>query len=194
MGIGKIELFEAQVLANEVREYITPAMVRVEIAGSIRREKPVVGDIELVAIVEDQEKLLKLIGDVGQTIKTGVPGVIPWTPKADAKYIRVRLNEGMNLDLFVARPENWGGLFLMRTGSAAGADGNAFNGFTPGCFSRWKKLSGGGRMTDVMPTMPDGTQLPVYEEQDFFDLLEMDFVPPVERTGRNVIKKYVRQQ
>ena len=49
-------------------------------------------------------------------------------------------------------------------------------------------------MTDVMPTMPDGTQLPVYEEQDFFDLLEMDFVPPVERTGRNVIKKYVRQQ
>ena len=194
MGIGKIELFEAQVLASELREYITPAMVRVEIAGSIRREKPVVGDIELVAIVEDQEKLLKLIGDVGQTIKTGVPGVIPWTPKADAKYIRVRLNEGMNLDLFVARPENWGGLFLMRTGSAAGADGNAFNGFTPGCFSRWKKLSGGGRMTDVMPTMPDGTQLPVYEEQDFFDLLEMDFVPPVERTGRNVIKKYVRQQ
>jgi len=194
MGIGKIELSEAQVLSHEVREYIAPAMVRVEIAGSIRREKPVVGDIELVAIVEDQEKLLKLIGDVGQTIKTGVPGVIPWTPKADAKYIRVRLNEGMNLDLFVARPENWGGLFLMRTGSAAGADGNAFNGFTPGCFSRWKKLSGGGRMTDVMPTMPDGTQLPVYEEQDFFDLLEMDFVPPVERTGRNVIKKYVRQQ
>ena len=194
MGIGKIELSEAQVIANKVREYITPAMARVEIAGSIRREKPVVGDIELVAIVEDQEKLLKLIGDVGQTIKTGVPGVIPWTPKADAKYIRVRLNEGMNLDLFVARPENWGGLFLMRTGSAAGADGNAFNGFTPGCFSRWKKLSGGGRMTDVMPTMPDGTQLPVYEEQDFFDLLEMDFVPPVERTGRNVIKKYVRQQ
>lgn len=194
MGIGKIELSEATLIANAVMQHITPAMVRVEIAGSIRREKPVVGDIELVAIVEDQEKLLKLIGDVGQTIKTGVPGVIPWTPKADAKYIRVRLSEGMNLDLFVARPENWGGLFLMRTGSAAGADGNAFNGFTPGCFSRWKKLSGGGRMTDVMPTMPDGTQLPVYEEQDFFDLLEMDFVPPVERTGRNVIKKYVRQQ
>ena len=194
MGIGKIELSEATLIANAVMQHITPAMVRVEIAGSIRREKPVVGDIELVAIVKDQEKLLKLIGDVGQTIKTGVPGVIPWTPKADAKYIRVRLSEGMNLDLFVARPENWGGLFLMRTGSAAGADGNAFNGFTPGCFSRWKKLSGGGRMTDVMPTMPDGTQLPVYEEQDFFDLLEMDFVPPVERTGRNVIKKYVRQQ
>jgi len=194
MGIGKIELSEARNIADKVRNHIAPAMDRIEIAGSIRREKPVVGDIELVAIVADREKLLQLLGDVGQTIKPSVPGVIPWTPKPDSRYIRVRLNEGMNLDLFIAKPENWGGLFLMRTGSAAGADGNAFNGFTPGCFARWKKLSGGGRMTEVMPTMPDGTQLPVYEEQDFFDLLEMDFVPPVERTGRNVIKKYVRQQ
>lgn len=192
MGIGKIELSDARITAENVLQHISQATDRIEIAGSIRREKPVVGDIELVAIVTDQEKLLKLIGDVGQTIKTGIPGVVPWTPKTDAKYIRVRLNEGMNLDLFVARPENWGGLFLMRTGSASGADGNAFNGFTPGCFARWKKLSGGGRMTDVMPTMPDGTQLHVAEEQDFFDLLEMDFVPPVERTGRKVIKQYVR--
>jgi DNA polymerase/3'-5' exonuclease PolX len=167
-------------------------MTRIEIAGSIRREKPVVGDIELVAIVADQDKLIKLIGDVGQTIKPGVPGVIPWSPKPGAKYIRVRLEEGMNLDLFVASPENWGGLFLMRTGSASGSDGNAFNGFVPRMFKRWKTLSGGGRMTDAMPTMPDGTQLPVYEEQDFFDLLEMDFVPPVERADHKAIKKYIK--
>lgn len=194
MGIGKIELSEARIIANKVRDHIAPAMDRIEIAGSIRREKPVVGDIELVALVADREKLLKLISDVGQTIKPSVPGVIPWTPKPDSRYIRVRLAEGMNLDLFIATQENWGGLFLMRTGSASGSDGNAFNGFVPGCFARWKKLSGGGRMTEVMPTMPDGTQLPVYEEQDFFDLLEMDFVPPAERTARAVIKKYVRQQ
>lgn len=194
MGIGKIELSEASIIANKVRNHIAPAMDRIEVAGSIRRQKPIVGDIELVAIVADREKLLKLVGDVGQTIKPSVPGVIPWTPKPESRYIRVRLEEGMNLDLFIANPDNWGGLFLMRTGSASGSDGNAFNGFVPGCFSRWKKLSGGGRMTEVMPTMPDGTQLPVYEEQDFFDLLEMDFVPPVERTARAVIKKYVRQQ
>jgi len=194
MGIGKIELSEARNIADKVLNHVRPAMARIEIAGSIRREKPVVGDIELVAIVDDRDKLLRLLGDVGQTIKPSVPGAIPWTPKPDSRYIRVRLEEGMNLDLFIANPDNWGGLFLMRTGSAAGADGNAFNGFTPGCFARWKKLSGGGRMTEVMPTMPDGTQLPVPEEQDFFDLLEMDFVPPVERIGRSVIKKYVRQQ
>lgn len=194
MGIGKIELAEARVVADKVLKHIEPAMKRIEVAGSIRRQKQTVGDIELVAIVDDRDKLYRLISDVGQTIKPGVPGVVPWTPKADSRYVRVRLEEGMNLDLFVASPENWGGLFLMRTGSASGSDGNAFNGFVPRIFKRWKTLSGGGRMTDAMPTMPDGTQLPVYEEQDFFDLLEMDFVPPTERGGKNVIKKYARNQ
>jgi DNA polymerase/3'-5' exonuclease PolX len=98
----------------------------------------------------------------------------------------------MNLDLFLASPNNWGGLFMMRTGSGTGPDGNAFNGFIPGMFKRWKKLSGGGRMTDAMPTMPTGEQLWIPEEQDFFDLLEMDFVPPEERVDHRVIKKYVK--
>ena len=192
MGTGKIDLDEATNIANKIIQHIMPAMDRAEIAGSVRRRKPVVGDIEVVGIAGHHNNLVKLIGDIGQTIKPGVPGVIPWTPKENSKYIRVRLIEGMNLDLFVAKPENWGGLFLMRTGSGADANGNSFNGFTPGIFKKWKKMSGGGRMTEAMPTMPDGTQLPVYEEQDFFDLLEMNFVPPEERIDHKVIKKYVR--
>ena len=192
MGIGKIELSEAQNIANSILHHVSPVMQRIEIAGSIRREKPIVGDIELVCIPNDQEKFIKLISDVGQTIKPGVPGVIPWETKPGSKYIRVRLNAGMNLDIFIARPQNWGGLFLMRTGSATGADGNSFNGFVPRIFSRFKKLSGGGRMTDCMPTMPSGEQLWVSEEQDFFDILEMNFVPPVERIDHKIIKKYIR--
>lgn len=192
MGIGKIDLQAARNVAHEVVQHVTPAMQRIEVAGSIRREKPIVGDVELVAIPEDREKLFKLLSEVGQLIKPGVPGVIPWTPKRDAKYVRLRLHQEMNLDLFLATPQNWGGLFLMRTGSATGSDGNSFNGFVPGMFSRFKKLSGGGRMTDAMPTMPTGEQLELREEQDFFDLLEMDFVPPPERTARAVIKKYLK--
>ncbi len=192
MGIGKIDLAEATIVANRIAKHLSPAFDRVEVAGSIRRRKPIVGDVELVAIRSDHEALMRLLADIGQTIKPGVPGVVPWTPKPDSKYVRVRLNEGMNLDLFLARPENWGGLFMMRTGSGAGPDGNAFNGFVPGVFGRFKRLSGGGRMTDCMPTMPTGEQLWVPEEQDFFDLLEMDFVPPEERLSKNVIRKYSR--
>lgn len=193
MGIGKIELEVAKKIADAALEHLRPALDRGEIAGSIRREKPIVGDVEIVAISCHREQLLKLIGDIGQTIKPGVPGVTPWTPKADAKYIRVRLHEEMNLDLFMASPENWGGIYMMRTGSATSADGNSFNGFIPGVFSRFKKISGGGRMTDCMPTLPTGEQLWIPEEQDFFDILNMKFVPPVERTSRSIIKKYVNE-
>lgn len=192
MGIGKIELHEAESIANKVRSYISIVMDRVEVAGSIRRQKDVVGDIEICGIPGDREKLIKLLGDIGQHIKPGVPGIVPWEPKTTAKYLRVRLQEGMNLDVFLATPQNWGGLFMMRTGSGASPDGNPFHGFVPAIFQRWKKLSGGGRMTDAMPTMPTGEQLWVHEEQDFFDLLEMNFVPPEQRVTKGAIKKHVK--
>lgn len=192
MGIGKIDLGEAVQIANKVRDHILPAMDRVEIAGSVRRKKDIVGDIEICGIPDDREKLIKLLNDIGQHIKPGVPGVVLWEPKTTAKYLRVRLQEGMNLDVFLATPQNWGGLFMMRTGSGASPDGNPFHGFVPAIFQRWKKLSGGGRMTDAMPTMPTGEQLWVPEEQDFFDLLEMNFVPPEQRITKGAIKKYVK--
>lgn len=192
MGIGKIDLIEAESIANKVLKHISPTMERVEIAGSIRRRKEIVGDIEICGVPSDREKLVKMLGEIGQHIKPGVPGVVPWEPKTAAKYLRLRLPEGMNMDVFLATPENWGGIFMMRTGSGAGPDGNSFNGFVPAMFQRWKKLSGGGRMTDCMPTMPTGEQLWIPEEQDFFDLLEMDFVPPEKRISRKAVKDYVR--
>lgn len=192
MGIGKIELALAESIANKVKDYISPAMARVEVAGSIRRRKEIVGDIEICGIPSDREKLIQLLGDIGQHIKPGVPGAVPWVPKVAAKYLRLRLEEGMNLDVFLATPENWGGLYMMRTGSGAGPDGNSFNGFIPGIFGRWKKISGGGRMTDCMPTTTEGEQIHIPEEQDFFDLLGMNFVPPEERISRKVIKNYIK--
>jgi len=194
MGIGKIDLHEAEAIATKVRDHIFPVMDRVEVAGSIRRRKPVVGDIEICGIPSDREKLIKLLNDIGQHIKPGVPGAVPWEPKSAAKYLRLRLAEGMNLDVFLGTPQNWGGLFMMRTGSASNPQGNSFFGFVPGIFGRWKKMSSGGRMTDAMPTMPTGEQLWVPEEQDFFDLLEMDFVPPEERVSKNIIKNFVKSQ
>lgn len=192
MGIGKIDLPLAESIASKVRDHVMTSMNRVEVAGSIRRRKEVVGDIEICGIPDDREKLIKLLGNIGQHIKPGVPGVVPWVPKVEAKYLRVRLEEGINLDVFLGTPQNWGGLFMMRTGSAASPDGNAFHGFIPAVFQRWKKLSGGGRMTNAMPTMPTGEQLWVPEEQDFFDLLEMNFVPPEQRITKGAIKKHVK--
>ena len=192
MGIGKIDLDQAAGIAQDIITHVRPSMSRIEVAGSIRRRKPVVGDIELVALPSDRERMVELLGDMGQFIKPGVPGAIPWDPNPDAKYLRMRLPSGANLDVFIASELNWGGLYLMRTGGAVGPDGKAFSGFVPGMFARWKKVSGGGRMTGAQPTTTEGIQLPLLEEQDFFDLLKMDFVPPEERGDRKAIKKYAR--
>lgn len=194
MGIGKIELSTARNLVDQILQHVTPALDRVEVAGSIRRCKPVVGDLELVGIPADRGRLIRLLGEVGEHIKPGCPGAVPWTPKESAKYLRLRLPQEMNLDFFLGTSDNWGGLYMMRTGSAATPDGNTFNGFIPGIFQRWKKRSGGGRMTDCMPTTTEGVQIAVPEEQSFFDLLDMDFVPPEERISKGAIKKYARSK
>lgn len=192
MGIGKIDLDQAAGIAQDIITHVRPSMARIEVAGSIRRRKPVVGDIELVALPSDRERMVHLLGEMGQFIKPGVPGAIPWDPNPDAKYLRMRLPSGANLDVFIASEHNWGGLYLMRTGGAVGPDGKAFSGFVPGMFSRWKKMSGGGRMTGAQPTTTEGVQIPLREEQDFFELLSMNFVPPEERGDRKAIKKYAR--
>jgi len=174
----------SQALINLIKDFT----VRCEIAGSVRRKKEIVKDIELVARVEDYEGLYRQLAHAGRFIKPGVPGVIDWPPKPGAKYVRMMLNDNIKLDMFITTPDNWGGIFTMRTGSGVGTDGNPYNGFVPRLFSKWKRMSGGGRMVGGQPTMPDGTMLSVPEEQDFFDLCGAVWIPPEERIHGNAVK------
>lgn len=191
MGTAKVELAQARKLALEIRRHIRPALDRCEVAGSIRRGKPQVGDIELCGIPADPQRLCRLLAEVGQPIKPGCPGREPWPLKPGAKYMRLWLPQlGCNLDLFLANPHNWGGIYLMRTGSGADSKGNAWMGFVPGCFSRWKQLSGGGRMLGGQPQLPSGEVLSVPEEAALFQLLQMRPPPPEERVDRRCIKRY----
>lgn len=191
MGTGKIGRPEALSAAESILKHLSPALEQGVVAGSIRREKPVVGDIEVVGLPSDRELLVKLVADVGQVIKPGCPGIVPWTAKVDAKYIRLYLSSlDCKVDVFLADHNNFGGILAMRTGSAAGPDGNPFEGFIPGVFGRWKKLSGGGRMNGAMPTTGKGEVLPVPTEEAFFERVQMAVPPPAERVSKGAIKKY----
>jgi DNA polymerase/3'-5' exonuclease PolX len=183
-----MELIEARQIAQSVLNAARPACLRAEVAGSVRREKSNVKDIELVIIVNDYDDLYVRLATCGRFIKPGVPDIIDWPPKTGAKYIRMLLNEGVKLDIFVANSDNWGALFCMRTGSGVGPDGSPFSGFIPTLFRRWKKVSKGGRMVNCMPTMPDGLQLSVPEERDFFELLGVEWVEPKDRIDRKAVK------
>ena len=185
-----MELQQASENATKIVESIMSSCQRAQVAGSVRRKKPNVKDIEIVAIVKDWDNLFKNLSSFGKFIKPGVSEIIPWAPRKNAKYLRMMLDIDLKLDLFIASPENWGGLLMMRTGSGVGPDGNPFNGFTPAMFARWKKVSNGGRMSGCMPLLPDSKAVVVLREEiDYFNLLGVQWVEPVDRASRNSIKK-----
>ena len=187
-----MELEVAKQIADSIVAEIQPACKRAHVAGSIRRQKPEVKDIEIVAIVADYDDLYKRLVKFGRFIKPGVPDIIDWPPKPGAKYIRMLINESIKLDMFVATPDNFGALFTMRTGSGVAKDG--IPGFVPGIFSAWKRKSGGGKMTGCMPTTPQGEQISVPEEEDFFRVCGVEWIPPEQRKSSRNVKRIKDEQ
>jgi DNA polymerase/3'-5' exonuclease PolX len=94
---------QALEIATKIKDQLSPHCVRCEIAGSIRREKPTVKDIEIVAIPKHY--------NVG-LFESGIAIVVNrWTKikgELPCKYTQRLLPEGIALDLFFATEQNWG--------------------------------------------------------------------------------------
>ena len=162
-----MKLKEARQIALKYKVILEPYCERIEIAGSIRREKPKVRDIEIVCIaksgpgwdsqLEGYIKLMKRNGD-WKILKNGL------------KYKQIILPEGIKLDLFIANRENFGNIYLIRTGSME--------------FSKWIM---GTRTKQVSLKQRDGylwrgeEKLKCFEEIDVFKLLKMRYVEPKHR-------------
>ena len=102
-----MELVQAQAIADEFVKVLSPACSRIMICGSIRRKKILVHDIDIVGIPSNQGQLLGALQSLGK-IKSGA-----------GKMIRVGMGftRGIDLDFYVATPETWATLILIRTGS-----------------------------------------------------------------------------
>lgn len=100
-----MELGTAKVIAEEVKLKLLPYCDRIEIAGSIRRKKPFVHDIDMVCIPSNQGQFIYALQQLGR-IKMG-----------GQKLIRCEMPE-IVLDIYMATPETWATLLLIRTGSA----------------------------------------------------------------------------
>lgn len=110
---SEMPYIEAKKIADSIVDLLKPHCERIEIAGSIRREKSVIGDIEIVAIPKPFETGLFESGIATIVNKwQKVKGELP------CKYTQRILPEGIKLDLFFAEYENWGLIFAIRTGSA----------------------------------------------------------------------------
>ncbi|MES2460836.1 MAG: hypothetical protein V4671_09640 [Armatimonadota bacterium] len=187
---------EGMAVAAALAKNIKPFIVRGAVAGSLRRGKQEgVKDIELCLIPkwEDRVDPSDMFGERTipanllhewamhadcpvQWIKTGTPDVVPWQPKADGKYWRGILKDsGAKLDVFIASPDNWGAIYLIRTGSAEFTTAVMSRALRVGCKFRDGHLWAGDRL------------IPVPCEEDVFRHLGIRWVDPAERSDKSAV-------
>ena len=111
---------EAMAAARDLIGEIEEHCERIEVAGSLRRAKPLVGDIELVAIARPW---LNLLGEPcsDNCLDLWAYSSMLTFSKNGNKYKQFAwVHEGneYQIDLFVAMPDNWGLIQMIRTGSA----------------------------------------------------------------------------
>ena len=136
-----LPLAQAQRLARILTRRLEPACARIEVAGSIRRGKAWVGDVELVCIPRAGGQLDALLarlereGDEGgrriyrsrafleeRLAGLGLPfvhttDVRRWGERYKRFYVWASRQYGIvAVDLFVATRENWGAIYAIRTG------------------------------------------------------------------------------
>jgi len=102
--MSQILLERAQKIAEEVVKLLSPYCQKIEVAGSVRRKKAWVNDIDFVLIPSDLWNLHHEIMGMGQVRMSG------------NKLMRVMAGV-TQIDLYFAAPETWATLLLIRTGS-----------------------------------------------------------------------------
>jgi DNA polymerase (family 10) len=109
---GRLKLHEAERFAASLIAYLRrqPVVQRVEIAGSLRRGKETIGDLDLLAMVSDPEQAAKVF-----VAYNGVDRVLARGPSKCS----VVLTAGLQVDLRMMDPPRFGAALVYFTGSKA---------------------------------------------------------------------------
>ena len=153
-----MELEFAKKLAAELIAELTPVTTRIEVAGSIRRQRPAVRDIDLVLIPKNQGLLDNKLRELG--CQFGGP------------KIRRLVYKGALVDIYIATPETWATLLLIRTGSTRHNVYLCKRARAKG----WQLKADGQGLLDAR-----GNRIAGDSEESIFQALELHYVPPEER-------------
>jgi len=97
-------IFESDRLISALGDHCS----RLEVAGSLRRKRETVGDIDILAVSEDPGKVMELFVSMEQVQKVIARG---------KKKSSVRLDSGINVDLRLIEDESYGSALQYFTGS-----------------------------------------------------------------------------
>ena len=155
-----MQLTEATKKGLQILKHISPFIARGRLAGSIRRKKPIVNDIDIVIELKPNnlEDLKKFLSELGVLKLKG------------EKLIRLITNDNMQVEVYIATKENYEPLLLIRTGSKEHnvkltTRAHIFN----------YKLTANG-LIDMKTSSIIATS-----EKDIFKALKMNYVEPEKR-------------
>jgi DNA polymerase/3'-5' exonuclease PolX len=174
-----MELIKAKTIAQRYVDKLRPYCDKIMIAGSIRREKAWVKDIEIVCIpkrfcpesknlfqevIKEPERPLKEFCDIINSLEA-----VKGNPAG--KYTQRILPEGIKLDLFMADKNNFGLIAMIRTGSADYSHDMMV------IIDKKGFKSDGGQLINK----DTGEIIPVPTEKDFYKITGIKFIKPKER-------------
>jgi DNA polymerase/3'-5' exonuclease PolX len=165
-------------VASGLVERLRPACCRIQVAGSLRRQREMVGDIEIVAI---PKPIPDLFGNPTPTtrVDTALAGWPITFVRNGPKLKQFTFTGGSSrqlytVDLFLPTAETWALIYMIRTGSSEFSrkmvTAKSQGGYKP---DRYQVSD--GRVWE------NGVALEIAEEERLFELWEMDFVAPEER-------------
>jgi DNA polymerase/3'-5' exonuclease PolX len=192
---------QAKHIADGIEAKLQPFTNLINIAGSIRREKHEVKDIEIVCLPQYVDFVHSdLFGakTVERAVSENFAGVIKSLGKVikgnpDGRYMQIELPQRINLDLFMPDPVDYFRQFAIRTGSADYAHRTIATG--------WLKKGWCGsdiglrRISDCIEHKQpdgkskwecvnrDGERPPIWKsEPEFFDWIGVPWIMPKLRT------------
>ncbi|QMW06334.1 hypothetical protein H3H32_16310 [Spirosoma foliorum] len=191
----KMDLSKAQRIAEDLVVLLEDLCDKIHIAGSIRRLKPQVKDIEIVCQPKlFQETDFSLFGGKSQPAQiipafrrmVGMLGT-PIKGKPDGRHMQIDLPSGIKLDLFMPVGTDYYRQFAIRTGSAeysakhiAGSwKKKGWCGTHDGLrlINDCEETKSGWKVVRPNPTLPPAWQ----SEKEFFDWLGEKWIAPKNR-------------
>lgn len=156
----------AQAMLDALQE--VPGVVQAAAAGSLRRMRETVGDLDLLVASADPEPVMARFRELPQVAEVLLSG---------ATKTSVRTREGLQVDLRVLEPARWGTALQYFTGSQA-----------HNIRLRGLALDRGFSLSEYALKREDGTELLCATEEEVYAALDLPLIPPELREDRGEVE------
>lgn len=168
-------------VADDLVCKLAPYCEKIQVVGSIRRERKMVGDVEILCIPnkvyigndlfhkktepKNMWEFVKIVNSMEKVKGNASTG----------KYFQRIHESGIKIDIFTALPETWGVQKMIRTGPA-----DFSKQMVTDIKARGYQVADGGHLQKYVK-QGKWENVPCYYEKDFFDITGMPNILPVAR-------------